>query len=289
MRRPCAHRLFELPKPCGLSNLLRTEERPFDSVARGTPEAGQKVFTTGALPPNPAELLAFRRIQETLRRLRGYSDVVIVDSQPRQLVDNAAILASEVDGTLLVIDSGRTSRAAGHHAVGSAEARKRPAARIRHQSAHQSDRRLLQVEVNRLSALPGRRGDENNQLQTADVRLVQCRSAYSSLPQFPSHSAATILSAVDPTLRPTGPSTPGILLNTALAAVLGPYMALGILFLVEYLDDSQDTGGRPRVRASSNVGTHRADEDQQAPAGLATTLTHQGLPFRRQSARSAPT
>jgi len=66
------------------------------------------VITTGALPPNPAELLGSHRMKSVLERIRGEADIVILDSPPLQVVTDAAVLATEVDGTLLVIDAGRT-------------------------------------------------------------------------------------------------------------------------------------------------------------------------------------
>ncbi len=70
-------------------------------------------ITTGPLPPNPAELLRSPSgCARVLERLAASADLVIVDSPPLQAVTDAAILSSIMDGTLLVIDSGRTRRGA---------------------------------------------------------------------------------------------------------------------------------------------------------------------------------
>jgi capsular exopolysaccharide synthesis family protein len=84
-------------------------------VAQPTEQEGLRVITTGPLPPNPAELLASQRMRSVLGRLTAEADLVIVDSPPLQAVTDAAILSSITDGTLLVIDSGRTRRAATQH------------------------------------------------------------------------------------------------------------------------------------------------------------------------------
>jgi len=110
LRKPGIHRLFDLPNTSGLTSLLRSDDVSLDDVAQATEEEHLRVVTTGPLPPNPAELLGSRRMQAILERLAAAADLVIVDSPPLQAVTDAAILASVTDGTLLVIDAGRTRR-----------------------------------------------------------------------------------------------------------------------------------------------------------------------------------
>ena len=115
LRKPGIHKLFDLPNTSGLTSLLRTDDVSVDDVAQVTEEERLRVVTTGPLPPNPAELLGSHRMQTILERLVAAADLVIVDSPPLQAVTDAAILASITDGTLLVIDAGRTRRAAAGH------------------------------------------------------------------------------------------------------------------------------------------------------------------------------
>jgi capsular exopolysaccharide synthesis family protein len=61
-------------------------------------------MTAGPIPPNPAELLDSEHFAELLYWLRQEFDYVLVDSGPIDLVSDPAILASRVDGVLLVID-----------------------------------------------------------------------------------------------------------------------------------------------------------------------------------------
>ncbi len=110
LRRPGVHRAFNLPNSFGLTNLLRFDNLTVDSVANATSERNLRVITTGALPPNPAELLSSHRMKAVLAKLQKEVDLIVVDSPPLQVVTDAAILAAEVDGTLLVIDSGHTRK-----------------------------------------------------------------------------------------------------------------------------------------------------------------------------------
>jgi polysaccharide biosynthesis transport protein len=115
LRKPDVHKLFNLPNVSGLTSLLRTDDVAIDDVVQETEQEHLRVVATGPLPPNPAELLGSHRMQTILERLVAAADLVIVDSPPLQAVTDAAILASITDGTLLVIDAGRTRRAAAGH------------------------------------------------------------------------------------------------------------------------------------------------------------------------------
>ena len=75
-----------------------------------TEQDNLRVITTGPLPPNPAELLRSNRMSAVLEQLAHAADFVVIDSPPVQAVTDAAILSSMVDGTLFVVDAGRTHR-----------------------------------------------------------------------------------------------------------------------------------------------------------------------------------
>ena len=125
-RKPGVHKIFDLPNAKGLSSLLRTDEVEMDHVAQSTEQENLRVITTGPLPPNPSELLGSQRMRLILERLTSSSDLVIIDSPPLQAVTDAAILAAVADGTLFVIDAGRTRRGAvesGREALAKAGAR----------------------------------------------------------------------------------------------------------------------------------------------------------------------
>ncbi len=108
LRKPGAHKMFDLPNAEGLTNLLRSDELTVREIAQPTEQEHLMVLTTGPLPPNPAELLRSSRMHTVMERLAASAEFVIVDSPPLQAVTDAAILSSLVDGTVLVIDAGRT-------------------------------------------------------------------------------------------------------------------------------------------------------------------------------------
>ncbi len=110
LRKPTVHRLFSLPNVHGLTTMLRSDAVAVDAVTHFTEQANLRVLTSGPLPPNPAELLGSHRMEEVLGLLQQHADLVIFDSPPLQAVADSAILSSQMSGTLLVIDVGRSRR-----------------------------------------------------------------------------------------------------------------------------------------------------------------------------------
>lgn len=108
LRKPGVHKIFNLPNATGLTTLIRNEGAAVAEVAQTTEQEHLLIVTTGVLPPNPAELIRSGRMKATLQQLAQAADFVIVDSPPLQAVTDAAILSSLVDGTVLVVDAGRT-------------------------------------------------------------------------------------------------------------------------------------------------------------------------------------
>jgi non-specific protein-tyrosine kinase len=112
LRKPGLHSVFNLPNQHGLTSLFRDENASIASVAQDTELDRLKVITSGALPPNPAELLGSKRWLAILERLKSEADLVIIDSPPLQAVTDPALLCAAVDGTIFVIHARHTRRGA---------------------------------------------------------------------------------------------------------------------------------------------------------------------------------
>ncbi len=109
LRKPAVHRVFELPNGQGLTSLLVDESLSPQDVLQPIPDVpGQSALTSGPLPPNPAEMLDSKRMDDVLEVLGKTADYVVLDTPPLLVVVDAAILARDSDGTLLVFDSGAT-------------------------------------------------------------------------------------------------------------------------------------------------------------------------------------
>ncbi|MEZ4672710.1 MAG: polysaccharide biosynthesis tyrosine autokinase [Caldilineaceae bacterium] len=117
LHRPSQQRFFQLRNNWGLTLALFDNNMTLDHLLQESSIPGLQVMTTGPLPPNPAELLGSRRMQDILQALREQADIVIVDSPPISAVSDALILTSQADGVLLVVKSGKTSRTLARKAI----------------------------------------------------------------------------------------------------------------------------------------------------------------------------
>jgi len=111
LRRPCLHEIFSLPNDAGLTTLL-AEPGLAKPPIRETAVPGLAVLTSGPLPVRAADLVASRRMQEVIGWLAEQADLVFFDSPPINAVADAAILATRLDGVLLVVRERRTQREA---------------------------------------------------------------------------------------------------------------------------------------------------------------------------------
>jgi capsular exopolysaccharide synthesis family protein len=116
MRRPRIHRIFGLPNTTGLSALIVGEEK-LENAVQPTVVPNLFILPCGPIPPNPAELLQTEGFKSVLAEMCRSFDRVILDSPPIGVVADAAVLSTGVDGTLLVLKAGRTSRDAAKQGI----------------------------------------------------------------------------------------------------------------------------------------------------------------------------
>ncbi|MBI2909863.1 MAG: CpsD/CapB family tyrosine-protein kinase [Chloroflexi bacterium] len=109
LRRPMVHRLFDVKNEEGLTTVLLDASMKQLPLAQ-TAIPNLRILPSGPLPPNPSELLGSRRMTDLIAQLRGQADYVLFDSPPILAVSDAVVLATRLDGALLVINAGRTRR-----------------------------------------------------------------------------------------------------------------------------------------------------------------------------------
>ena len=117
MRRPKVAEYLDLIGSVGFSTVL-AGRASLHEVLQKTRFPGLTVLTAGAVPPNPSELLGSQAAKKVLSELRGGFDYVIVDSSPLLAVTDAAILAAESDGVLMIAKFAKTKREQLAHAIG---------------------------------------------------------------------------------------------------------------------------------------------------------------------------
>ncbi len=110
LRRPSQHTIFDVPNGAGLTTMVREDqamkEPPLQEI--GIPDFW--LLPSGPLPPNPSELLGSRRMEEIITALLEQADMILFDVPPIIAVTDAAVLASKVDGVMLVFKAGETKR-----------------------------------------------------------------------------------------------------------------------------------------------------------------------------------
>jgi capsular exopolysaccharide synthesis family protein len=109
LRRPRIAGYMGVEGSVGLTNVLVGQSR-IDDVLQEWGQSGLTVLPSGAIPPNPSELLGSRMMADLLSRLRQRSDLIIIDTPPLLPVTDAAVVSRIADGTLMIVRHGRTTR-----------------------------------------------------------------------------------------------------------------------------------------------------------------------------------
>jgi len=108
LRRPTQHTLWNIANDKGLSNFVLEGTEPPLVAATGVPDLW--ILPSGPLPPIPADLISSRKMDEAINKLKPLADIVLFDAPPVVSVTDAALLASRLDGVLLVLNAGHTRR-----------------------------------------------------------------------------------------------------------------------------------------------------------------------------------
>jgi capsular exopolysaccharide synthesis family protein len=113
LRKPVIHKIFKQDNKKGLTNIL-VEDKNIKEVMRKMSDVEPNLYfiPSGPIPPNPSELLGSNRMKELLKELQEQADFVIFDSPPVIAVTDALVLATQVDGVVLVLDFGEVTREA---------------------------------------------------------------------------------------------------------------------------------------------------------------------------------
>jgi len=116
MRKPRLHLTFEKENEKGLSNyiigLVDIKDVIHNNIINNL-----DLLTSGPIPPNPSELLHTKRFEELKTFLNNNYQKVIIDSPPINAVTDALILSKYVDGTIIIIKSGATTREMANNAI----------------------------------------------------------------------------------------------------------------------------------------------------------------------------
>ena len=101
LRRPTCHKALRMRSSAGLVDYLAGQEQ-LDKVINSTPVQNLWILN-GSVSPNPTELIASKKMQDTLNALKEYYDFIFIDSPPIMPVSDAVVLSSLTDATIFVV------------------------------------------------------------------------------------------------------------------------------------------------------------------------------------------
>jgi len=110
LRRPRVSTYLRLESAVGLTTVLIGRIGVEEAIQPWGESGELHVLTSGTIPPNPSELLQSMAMEEMLAKLRTRYDVILIDAPPLLPVTDAALLAAQADGALLVVRYGKTTK-----------------------------------------------------------------------------------------------------------------------------------------------------------------------------------
>lgn len=93
----------------GLTHYLSGQTKELDDIICSTNLENLDVILTGTKAPNPAELLGTEKFSKMIEKVKEIYDYIIIDCPPLGSVIDAAIVAKECDGTVIVIEANNIS------------------------------------------------------------------------------------------------------------------------------------------------------------------------------------
>ena len=116
LRKPKIARLLSMSAEDGLVNALMDASKLEESIVPYE-DTKMDVLLCGTIPPNPSELLGSERMKQLLALLRGQYDYIVLDTPPINVVTDAVVLRSVVDGYLFVVRANQSERGEILHAL----------------------------------------------------------------------------------------------------------------------------------------------------------------------------
>ena len=109
LRKPSTHKVLGVQQPTGLSTYLSRNINLADAIQK-LPIANLSLLPCGPIPPNPSEMISSVKMRQMLQTLGETYDHILIDSPPLLKVTDPVILSTLVDGVILVVHSGKSTR-----------------------------------------------------------------------------------------------------------------------------------------------------------------------------------
>jgi len=110
LRRPTVATTFGIINNYGLTNYLVDVGSTIEKTIQHTSIKNLDTIISGPIPPNPSELLGSSRMTELIQTLKLQYDIILFDVPPFLIVTDAQVLLDKMDGVVLTIDGGKTTK-----------------------------------------------------------------------------------------------------------------------------------------------------------------------------------
>ncbi|WP_241433066.1 CpsD/CapB family tyrosine-protein kinase [Listeria cornellensis] len=109
LRKPTVKKIFPEATTHGLTGIL-TNKITINEAICDTDVEDLYVLPAGIVPPNPSELLGSEKMKQVYAELYEQFDQILFDTPPIQLVVDAQLLCSLVDGSILLVRNDHSSK-----------------------------------------------------------------------------------------------------------------------------------------------------------------------------------
>ncbi|WP_239720707.1 MULTISPECIES: polysaccharide biosynthesis tyrosine autokinase [unclassified Mammaliicoccus] len=109
MRKPTQHYIFKTDNTDGFSNLI-INKTDYSKAIHKTDIVNLDLLTSGAIPPNPSELIGSEKSLEVFEYLRNEYDFIIIDTPPVNTVTDAQLFAEIAKYVVYVVDVQKNDR-----------------------------------------------------------------------------------------------------------------------------------------------------------------------------------
>ncbi len=116
IRRPTIHKIFQLQPKAGLKEILEDGYNPRDAISTTSIDK-LDILTAGGYCENPSQIFDADALGTLFEELKFYYDFIVIDAAPLLPVSDPMLLASKVDGILLVVKAGATQKEVVRRAV----------------------------------------------------------------------------------------------------------------------------------------------------------------------------
>ncbi len=110
LRKPMQHEVWKLTNERGLTDMLLDDAALKAPPVQAVGVDNLTVLTSGTLPPNPADVIGSRRMDDVIAALEAQAEYVLFDAPPVLAVSDTALLSLKLDGLLLVLRAGSSRR-----------------------------------------------------------------------------------------------------------------------------------------------------------------------------------